>query len=442
MPYAIISLTPIYFFGIGLFFYRPKYINYLTLYINIGIGIILLYSLSLLLPLSFALMVGLIFMIIGFIKIIKKQFVIKFKYKNNIIILILFIVYAHFIISVPVNEWDASFIWYFASKIIFYEEIVLNWDKVIYLIAPGYPKLIPTFAAHYGSLIGVWNELFPGSILIIFCLHTLIGFIAFTNDEKVSNIYVLLIFLTLGRYIWNFYMDAYLALYVGIATVFMSKYAAQKKNEYYFAFIVSIGIFINIKNEGILAMLSILLVYIFISYKTVNKINIFKIIVNKNNIYILCIFVPFIIWSIYKYYMGVSSGSTFSQDSYYYIWERLTNHLYYIITEMLFVNFKYNYVFMLIIMHFVLIAISLYLKLKIDLNYKLIIVVSIIYVLGLLFVYLGTTYAGGGLFGLKLHLFQSIERTMFPFMVMNYCSLALLLKNIIRENTLMKIYVK
>ena len=42
------------------------------------------------------------------------------------------ILYFHLIISVPVNEWDASFIRYFASKVIFYEGIVLNWDKANY----------------------------------------------------------------------------------------------------------------------------------------------------------------------------------------------------------------------------------------------------------------------------------------------------------------------
>lgn len=433
MPYVIISLTPFYLFGMGLLFYRPKYIDYLSLYTIIGIGIILLYSLSLLLPLSFALMIGLIFMLIGYIKIIKNQIVIQLKYKNNLLLLILFFIYVHLIISVPVNEWDASFIWYFASKVIFYEGIVLNWDKVIYLNTPGYPKLIPTFAAHYGSLIGVWNELFPGSILIIFCFHTLIGFIAFTSVEKVSNIFILLIFLTLGRYIWNFYMDAYFALYFAIATVFMSKYVIHKNNEYYFAFIVTIGIFLNIKNEGILAMLCIMLVYIFI-YCKINfvKLNVYNIIDKKIISFFYCM-VPFIIWTIYKFYMDIPSGGLISQENFNYIWVRLTNHLQFILTEMLFVKFKYNYVFILIIFHFVLITISLYLNLKIDLYYKLIISVSIIYVLGLLFVYLGTTYGGGGFSGLKLHLDQSLERTMFPFMVMNYCSLALLLKNIYKR---------
>ena len=97
--------------------------------------------------------------------------------------------------------------------------------------------------------------------------------------------------------------------------------------------------------------------------------------------------VPFIIWSIYKFYMDIPSGGLISQENFNYIWVRLTNHLQFILTEMLFVKFKYNYVFILIIFHFVLITISLYLNLKIDLYYKLIISVSIIYVLGLLFVY-------------------------------------------------------
>jgi len=426
MPFVIISITPLYFTGIGFACIKSNPINFQYLYTTFGIGLLFFYFLNLLLDINLALSVGGCVSVVGFIRILTGRCHICLKihplYFSIIVLGSLF--YLHLMLTVPVKDWDASFIWYFAAKIIFFEGAVLNYDVGF---VTGYPLLVPAIAANYATLIGVWNELFPGSALFVFYFHVLLGLIFIAENLKISKLIIIVIILTLGRYIWNFYMDGYLALYAALAVFFWGRYLEYFDKNDLIALMISLAILVNIKNEGLLIMLCIIaagMPYL-LDRKAINRVDF------RCALLWSITFFPFILWVIHKNQLGLSSGSTIFHSQYFQnFYDRLTNHLLFVLQEFFLVKYNYNYVIVVFVCFFVIFSIKKIIKFTFPTQCKVILFASLLYVLGLLAVYLGTNYGGNTFSGLKLHLDQSLKRVMLTFMTMSYCCIALLIEEI------------
>lgn len=416
------SLSPFFFIILGSLIFKKSNINWSDLYIIYGSGIIIFYTLSAITNVYNALILACLLFFIGLIKICfykpKLNLPIKTEY---LFFIILFLVVQFFLITfLPVLDWDASYSWYSAAKVIKFQGKLIDWENgpnVFQLMsAPGYPKLIPLFSAGFSTLSGVWNELLPKSVLFLFLIHTLIGVISVLSRLKLPEILSLLIFLSLGKYLWNYYIDGYFSLYAGLFVFYLSSFIIKNDLDDLLGSIVSLSIAINLKNEGLLLILIAficLLIYIrkcFIFYKkNFLKISLFFI-----------LFTPFLLWKIYLYVFEQGSGGFFDPNFLHVAKERLYNNLFYIIKEMIYVYYNYNYFITLSIFILILFFYTLIKNKNLPKICFPICLMSILYFGGILFTYLSSNYAGGGFNGLQMHIGQSVERVMFSIMLFEF----------------------
>ena len=295
-----------------------------------------------------------------------------------------------------------------------------------YLVAAGYPKLIPTFAASFSTLTQKWNELLPGSALFIFLVHTMFGILTILYKLRLPLILSILIFLSLGRFIWNFYMDGYFALYAGLTGYFFSSFCNNKSINDFCVFILSLAILINIKNEGMLFLL--IMIFTFIIF--INKFKDFLLENTKISFTYSLAFIPFIIWNLWNYKLNITRGG-FSNDNFFTIaLERINNHLPYILKEIILVKHNFYYLLTIIVISLI---ITLYLRYKsVKMSYEIIpiFIIIILYIVGIFSIYLTTTYGGGGFEGLKLHIDQSMNRVMFSVMILGFILILFLISDI------------
>lgn len=426
------SISPFVIFFLGLFFVKKPKISLFDIYNIYGIGIVFYFTLNFLTNIINSLIIASILVIISIVKVIimRPKLLLRIEFKTAIIISIYLLLTLHLMLYIPVKDWDASFIWYSAAKVMHYDGYLLDWvDGARYLIAAGYPKLIPLFSASFSTVTGVWNELLPGSALFIFLIHTMIGFLAILSKLKIPLIFAILVFFSLGRFTWNFYMDGYVALYAGISIFYLSTFLVQQRLGYLLASILSLAIVINIKNEGLLLTLSSFITMIFF-YK---KIEIYL----KKKLYLifslLLLFLPFILWNLWLWKVGWGRGGAFGTNYLSLVLERLDNELFLIINEIVFVKHNFHY----LIFAFAAVIILMIIQRKKQLMYNSrifpVILMILIYTLGLIFVYLGSTYGGSSYDGLKLHLDQSLNRVLFSVMTMAYVLIFILISNIKRN---------
>ncbi len=423
------SISPFIIFLLGLFFVEKPKISLVDIYNIYGIGIIFYFTLNFLTDIANSLIIVSLFVIASFIKIMKKRpkFYFKIELKSVITISIFLIFTLHLMLYIPVKDWDASFIWYYAAKVMHYDGYLLDWvDGARYSIAAGYPKLIPLFSASFSTVTGVWNELLPGSALFIFLIHTMIGFLAILSKLRIPLIFVILVFFSLGRFTWNFYMDGYVALYAGISIFYLSTFLTQQRKGFLLASLISLAIVINIKNEGLLLTLSAMIIMI-IFFKNIEifmKQNLRKIFLYP------LLFLPFILWNFWLWKVGWDRGG-FSDSNYFnLVIERLDNELFLVVSEMIFVKHNFYYLIFLFVLFSILIIIQRKNKIRFDKQTIPILLMISIYMIGLILVYLGSTYGGGNYSGLKLHLDQSLKRVLLSVMIMGYVLIFILVSRI------------
>jgi hypothetical protein len=159
---------------------------------------------------------------------------------------------------------------------------------------PDYPKLIPTLAAQIGFVKGYWNEFLPKGSLFLMLLPPIFLVFSFARKNFSFLLLVLITFFSLNTWLWNGYMDGYLALYASTAVLLFGRYFQQNKPIDLYSGICVLGIISNIKNEGLLFCLCMLLTLMVIGDLKSIKIKPMTI---KT---VAISFLPITIWSIYK----------------------------------------------------------------------------------------------------------------------------------------------
>jgi hypothetical protein len=90
----------------------------------------------------------------------------------------------------------------------------------------------------------------------------------FSFFEKSLSFVLLLcmFFFGFGAWLWNGYMDGYVALYAGVALLLFGRYLAEARDTDLYAGMCALGLAANIKNEGLLVGLCVLTAMALISF--------------------------------------------------------------------------------------------------------------------------------------------------------------------------------
>ena len=177
-------------------------------------------------------------------------------------IAVLAVLYAALILFLPLNDWDARSIWLFHGKMIFYNGQAMNaaagWDQPLAAFShPGYPEMAPVLTAQFAALAGFWNEYFPKAGLLALLVPALIGLFSFIRKPGLSGVYLLAMALfLLGGMLWNGYVDGYLALYAGLACLFLGRWLTSNDQLDALSGIAALAVTASLKNEGDLLILT------------------------------------------------------------------------------------------------------------------------------------------------------------------------------------------
>jgi hypothetical protein len=263
--------------------------------------------------------IGSIISFFGFLLLINKIFITKTKPKidqSEIYKLVgsLFILFLFFspILAEPLVDWDARSIWFFHAKMIFSSGTIgelAGWTHTsVGFSHPDYPKLVPALAGQINYVVGFWNEYLPKISILILFIPTTIWIMTFA--KKSLSFLFLVISIPLGFYpwIWNGYMDGLLAIYVSIALLLMGRYFHNSQKIDLISVFLILFVIINIKNEGVLASIAILFIFIIIQLitKNIDVLNYFSI-TKRYFLFGLISLLPFLLWNFYKSQWGLTN---------------------------------------------------------------------------------------------------------------------------------------
>ena len=158
------------------------------------------------------------------------------------------VLFALLILSHPVVDWDARFIWMFHAKRMFYDGSLYgqldgyaNWSH------NDYPNLIPALGASLAKAVGHWNEIIPRTS-VLFVLVPVILVAALTWEQRgVVFAWLAAVIAVAQGNLLNGYVDVYVGLYFGLGLVLLL--SAQPK---WLWSLVVLSLML-IKNEGLLA---------------------------------------------------------------------------------------------------------------------------------------------------------------------------------------------
>jgi hypothetical protein len=211
-----------------------------------------------------------------------KNKIIKKANLNSIIYISLFVITLIVCILPPLTSFDGRSIWFFHSKIIFFEKALWTkewFNEEILFSQVHYPKLNAILSAYFSNLIGIWNYHFSKISLSILIFPSLMFIYKFFNSPShgLINILILLLFFKGG--LFNGYMDSILSIYTLIALLSTSKiFLKENLNEHMITSGLSIFVILNLKDEGIVitSIIFLALIYYFtLNYKKLIKNNFF-----------------------------------------------------------------------------------------------------------------------------------------------------------------------
>lgn len=178
---------------------------------------------------------------------------------------LLLALYAVPILTQPLQAWDARSIWFFHARMIYVAgelSPTTGLDhRSIAFSHPDYPKLIPALAAQLATLRGYWNEYLPKAALWLALGPAFLGLFALSR-QRIAFLFLLTVLpFSLGEWLWNGYMDGHLALYLALALLFIGQALRSADDLDLFLGLTTLALLPNIKNEGYLAALAILIAW-------------------------------------------------------------------------------------------------------------------------------------------------------------------------------------
>ena len=219
------------------------------------------------------------------------------------------------VLSEPLEHWDARSIWFFHAKMIWTEGALrqsAGWNHPSLAFSnPDYPKLVPSIAAQLGYLKGYWNEFLPKGSLLVMLVPLSLWVFSFFEKSLSFVLLLCMFFFGFGAWLWNGYMDGYVALYAGVALLLFGRYLAESRNADLYAGMCALGLAANIKNEGLLVGLCVLTAMALISvarYHTDLWSSTQRLIGNGMFVKILIIsLAPMVMWAICKRAWGLQN---------------------------------------------------------------------------------------------------------------------------------------
>jgi len=316
--------------------------------------------------------------------------------------------YLLLIIGTPLFEWDARSIWFLHGKMIYLSQTVgveAGWQHPsIQFSHVDYPKLIPLMAAQVASLFGYWNEYLPKISLIFLFVPVIVSMISFLYQNKTYILFVIPVVL-IGNWLWNGYMDGYLALYFGMAILSAYHFIITRNSLYFLAGLAFLATCLYLKNEGQLALVVTIMVFSFSvllrkdRFSLVKSIQFGKSLILKSSI----LFLPFIVWSYYKFAFNLKNDLQLGSEGFFRrIIERISDQSFILISQNLGEQINLSLTI------FLLLLITLYLLNKSYHAPLFFLATAMMYSFGILMIYLSTP------FDLNYHLRTSVDRTMLP----------------------------
>ena len=292
-----------------------------TLAILLMVGILINYGLVLIVKsISTSTLIGSIISITGlsvsaFLTL--KHHRVKFPQKITIfrilgVILVLFLFFSP-ILTEPLSDWDARSIWFFHAKMIYSAKNIglsAGWaDPSVSFSHPDYPKLVPLMAAQITDVAGFWNEFLPKASIFMMFLPMIL--LIFSFGKKSLSFFFLFALIPFSFYnsLWNGYMDGLLALYLSISILLISKFFKSSEFIDLFTGLLCLSISVNIKNEGVLGTLAVIisiLIFHMIS-KNGDLLKQKKIRISKWIFIWLPTLIPCVLWTIYGNRWGLSN---------------------------------------------------------------------------------------------------------------------------------------
>lgn len=177
----------------------------------------------------------------------------------HFMILVFLLFYFFTILCEPLNAWDARSIWFLPAKMIWSaESINLNagWHHPsLQFSHPDYPKLIPALTAQISCVLGYWNEYSPKLSLVLILIPSLFWVFSFYS-RSLSFLFLVMVFpLGMQGWLWNGYMDGYIALYSAMSMLLLGRYFKNRNLSDLMSALSCLALISNIKNEGIVIAL-------------------------------------------------------------------------------------------------------------------------------------------------------------------------------------------
>jgi hypothetical protein len=175
------------------------------------------------------------------------------------------------ILTEPLSAWDARSIWFFHAKMIYAAGsmgLSAGWqDPSVVFAHPNYPNLVPVMAAQVATLVGYWNEYLPKAALLFMLVPAVLWLFSFARRSLSFLALLLLLPLALSSpdppdglhaWLWNGYMDGYLALFFAIAVLLLGRYRETSEPVDMASAVCILISLPNLKNEGAVIALAAL----------------------------------------------------------------------------------------------------------------------------------------------------------------------------------------
>ncbi len=316
-------------------------------------------------------------------------FIFIFFFKNlfdNFYLKIFFIFLVFISLGVVASEWDPRSIWLFQAKRIFYEGTIFSViDNYASFSHNGYPKVAPAFASSLGILIGHWNEVFPKLAFLLMFLPPLI--FAYSIFKKVQYIiFLTIIFFTIGKFLFNGWMDGLVAVYFGFSALLFyiliieDQKSYIENNLFYYIAFCFFSILTLIKNEGT----ALLLILFFVGLLTNFFNNNFK--KKSYVIFLLSLsFLPIIVWKLFCLYNNIGYSEHYNFNILSTFLSRMYEFKnYQLVAYFLLLNEKF-------FISFIFFLVSFWLNWDKKL-FSYIIIITLLYLIILFFIFMSTPY--------------------------------------------------
>jgi hypothetical protein len=216
------------------------------------------------------------------------------------------------ILSDPLSDWDARSIWFFHAKMIYAANSIgqlAGWNHPSVDFAHAdYPNLVPVLAAQVTSVMGFWNEYIPKVSLFLMLVPAVIWVFTFARKSFSFVILILLVPFSFTVWLWNGYMDGYLALYFAVAMLLLGRYTKSSRLIDLISSICCLISLLYIKNEGVVAALIgfCLIIFFHLLQKKPFRLNLSW----MNWKYYFAGFIaiiPFVLWGVYKQQLNLQN---------------------------------------------------------------------------------------------------------------------------------------